>query len=959
MTGAGDQWHEPDEQLITDVLARIGGLQHRRVFFERLENPRWVAALSRRGVFATPPETRIDSEGREFWQPWPDGDYLVRMAPKVPGDVTDALLAAAHSANRIVQQTIMRAAIELPADHAARLAKSIAQYVASGGLRYAPEIVDLMAHFAEARMEGPTIGLANAAFLPRPEGSDGSGLSRRRNVVAGLEPYLYGELMPRAIEILSSVEGPRALETVTSWLNAYLVASDQFVGSDGYDLTHIWRPSIAPHSQNHGYEDYGDVLVDSVRDLSGRQVRDGRPIVEVLTTLEQSQQPLLTRISLHTLAESVAGDPQARERGASRLIEVALLDIWFRNEYAELASTLLPVLDGASVNTWQTLILEASPPVDDDLRDRAARRQDDGESLEDAVERVREYWRLQLLSGINRDSLPPASADRLAALEGKHGTLEHANFPSWSTSWVGPSSPLSTEEIKWLSPDELIDQLISWEPESSEPWRPSKEGLARAFQEAVKEQPGPFLDRVDRFADLGPGYVGALLAGLREAVQDGNQINWRAALWIGGVVTSKRDDGHEVTREEDEESVWRFAQRSVASLLETGAGAEGAHALQATEYREAVEVLAPLVSHPDPTSVHEARYGGSNMDPLTLSLNTTRPAAMRATIRIGSKARDQFATRGDGSQLDQVIDRVLELAAGRIDPTRDHSLAEAAAFGEGLGRLVWMDRQWVELREPRLLSPDTFGDVVLTVALSTYRPNKVLIEAMTPAAHRLLERSAAGEEITLGWRNDRTAVELLGDHLVLLLMWDAMQRDDELVATYFELASPATIAGVLGHLGWLFGRSEDPLPTDVIERAKDLWDWRAELVRTGQASLDELSEFFWWARSDHFEPAWWLPRLAQAVEGPAFDSRGLIGERLEAVAQASPTQVIFILERLLAGRDEPMSRYDLVEHAPAIIAAALDSGVPQDVEAADRVMNFLGRGGHLRIKELVDQQRNR
>lgn len=101
------------------------------------------------------------------------------------------------------------------------------------------------------------------------------------------------------------------------------------------------------------------------------------------------------------------------------------------------------------------------------------------------------------------------------------------------------------------------------------------------------------------------------------------------------------------------------------------------------------------------------------------------------------------------------------------------------------------------------------------------------------------------------------------------------------------------------------------------------------------------------------------PRLAQAVEGPAFDSRSLIGERLEAVAQASPSQVIYILERLLAGRDEPMSRYDLVGHAPAIIAAALDSGVPQAVEAADRVMNFLGRGGHRRIKELVDQQRNR
>ncbi|WP_109509060.1 hypothetical protein [Nocardioides speluncae] len=957
MTEDVNQWQDPSEQLITDVLARIGGLQHRRVFFERLENPRWVAALSRRGIFATPPEARIDSEGREFWQPWPDGDYLVRMASKAPSDVTDALLAASHSVNRIVQGTIMRAAIELPPDHAVRLADSVAQYVASGALNYAPEIADLMAHFAEADMEEPTIALANAAFRPRPVGTDGSGLGRSRNVVTGLEPYFYGELMPRAIEILSSVQGPLALETVTSWLDAYLVASDQFVGPNGYDLTHIWRPSVAPHSQNHGYEDYGDVLVDTVRDLSTKQASEGRPLTEVLQTLGRTRQPLLTRIALHAIATRVGSDTAAREVAESRLLDVELLDIWFRHEYAELASAALPVLNEVTIARWQTLVLETLPS-DEMLRDRATRRQEEGESFEEALDRVREYWQLQLLSGIRRESLPRRCLDHLAELEAKHGTLDHANFPSWSASWWGPSSPLSAEEIRGLSPDEVIDKLLTWEPESAEPWGPSKEGLARSFQAAVKETPGSFLDRVQRFVDMGPTYLSALLAGLRESVQEERVIDWHAVLWLGALVTSKDDDGNEVTREEDENSVWRYAQRSVASLLETGTAASGAYALQATEYGEAVEVLAPLVSHSDPTPEHEARYGGSNMDPLTLSLNTTRPAAMRSVLRIGSKARDQVGSRRDGSPLDHVIDRVLELAASRLEPTRDASLAEAAAFGEGFGRLVWMDRPWVEAQEPALLSPDTFGDVVFTVALSTYRPSKVLIEVMTPAAHRLLTRSAGGEEITLGWRNDRTAVELLGDHLVTLLMWDAMQREDELVANYFDQASPSTIARVLGHLGWLFGHSEDPPPADVTERAKDLWDWRAELVRTGHAELDELSEFFWWARSEQFEPEWWLPRLAQAVESPAFDSRGLIGERLESAASFSPAQVIFILERLLAGRDEPMTRYDLVEHAPVIIAAALDSGDSQAVEAAERVMDFLGRGGHLQIKELVDQQRD-
>ncbi|GAA1629703.1 hypothetical protein GCM10009744_17140 [Kribbella alba] len=959
MTANLGQWQEPDERLISDVLARIGETQHRRVFFDRLENPLWVAALLRRRVFATPPATRVDSEGREYWQPWPEGEYLVRMAPHVPEDVTEALIAAAHSTNRIVQGTILRAAIALPVEYSERLIDSISQYVASGAMSYAPEIADLMAHFAAAGKEAPTVALANAAFLPRIDVAGDASSNPRRNVIAGLEPYFYGELLPRTVEILSSVQGSRTLETLTDWLDAYLVASDQFVGPDGYDLTHLWRPSIAAHEQNHRYEDYGDVLVDAVRDLSTKQAADGRPITEVLTTLERTRQPLLTRVALHTISVRVEADSAARQVAASRLLDVKLLEMSFRHEYAELASAALPVLDEATVERWQSLVLDTLPPVDDAFRERASRRQEEGESFDQAQERVREYWQLQLLSGIRAQSMPPRCIDRLAELEAKHGTLDHAAFPSWSASWVGPSSPLSTEEINSLGPDKLIDQLLTWEPQSVEPWGPSKEGFARAFQEAVKENPAPFLDRVERFADLGPTYVGALLVGLREAVQEGTEIDWKAVLWLGAVVTSKGDDSDEVNREDDEGSVWRYAQRSVASLLETGTAASDAHALQPAEYGEAVEVLAPLVSHSDPTSEHEARYGGSNMDPLTLSLNTTRPAAMRSLLHIGSKARDQVGSRGDGSQLDHVIDRVLALAAGRLGATRDESLAEAAAFGEGFGRLVWMDRTWVELRESQLLSPDPFGDVVLTVALSAYRPGKVLIEVLTPAARRLLQRSAGGEEITLGWRNDRNAVELLGDHLAMLLIWDSLQRTDALVAAYFDVASPAAISRVLGHLGWLIGRSDEPLPPDLIERAKNLWDWRADLVRSGEADPEELSEFYWWARSDQFEPEWWLPRLAQAVESPAFDSRGLIGEHLEKAAPISPTQVIHILERLLEGREEPMSRYDLVEHAPGIIAAALDSGDVHAVESAERVMDFLGRGGHLRIKELVQQQRVR
>lgn len=958
MTNRLDGWQEPSDQLVTEVLARIGDPQHRQVFFERLENPRWVSALAGRGVFATPPTVRKDGEGREFWLPWPDGDFLARMAGVVPEEVLAALLPACESENAVVRGAIMRAAIAMPVEFSARLVEPLARFLADGTFNYSPEINDLLAIFALAGREAETVTLATAAFRPRAPAGGEPRRRSRRDVVTGLEPYSYGLLLPRVVEILESVQGRAALATVTGWLNDYLVASDQYVGPDGYDLSHIWRPSISPHEQNHGFEDFGDALVDALRDLAVKQAFEGRPVAEVLATLERSQQPLLTRIAMHVLGERTARDEVAREQAAERLLDFGMLEACYRREYCEMASKALPVIERTAAYAWQDVILSPPAPIADRIRERAERLQDEGEPFEEAFGRAQDFWQLQLLSGIARDSLPETCADRRLELEEKHGTMEHADFPSWSSSWVGPSSPVSAEDVARLSPDEWIDKLLSWEPESSEPWQPSKEGLSRSFQEAVKTSPQPFLQRVGRFLDLGPTYMGALLGGLREAIQDGQEVSWSAIFEISQVVTAKVDDGDEVAADDDDETVWRYAQRSVASLLEIGASRDGENALAAGDYARAVDVLAPLIDHPDPTIEHEARYGGSNMDPLTLSLNTTRPAAMRAAIRIGSKARDGVENRGDGSQLDRVIDQVFELVSSRLAPERDPSLAQAAAFGEGLGRLVWMDPAWVTDHEHELLSSDSFGDVVLTVALASYRPGRSLMEALTPASLRLLQRVAAGEEIALGWRNDRSAVELLGDHLVMLLMWNSIERDDELVVKYFEDAPSGSVARVLGHLGWLLERSDgENVSEDVLSRARDLWDWRASLVAVGDASVEELSEFFWWVRIDQLASEWWVPRLAQAVEAPSFDSRGLIGERLASAASASPLDVVRILERLLVGRDAPMARYDLVEHAPGILAAAMDCGDSDAVETARRVMDLLGRGGQLRMKALVDQRR--
>lgn len=54
----------------------------------------------------------------------------------------------------------------------------------------------------------------------------------------------------------------------------------------------------------------------------------------------------------------------------------------------------------------------------------------------------------------------------------------------------------------------------------------------------------------------------------------------------------------------------------------------------------------------------------------------------------------------------------------------------------------------------------------------------------------------------------------------------------------------------------------------------------------------------------------------------------MLGEVLEETATHAPAQIVSILELLLSTRDDPFGRYDLVRHAPGILAAAFNSGDP-------------------------------
>lgn len=954
-------WRVPDADLVQTALSRIGDQQHRRVFFERLENPQWVTALDVQHVFDSPPDTVVDAAGREVWTPWPEGEYLVRMAPLAPGAVSRILSRVTESANPYVHDLVLQAALALPPDEARALVPAIDGYLTAGTLRNGEQVVTLVEGLATARLRKPAVRLAQAAFRPRSvDVPDGVDRPLRRTVTAGLERYWYEELLPRVAEALDPVLGDGVLTMLAAWLETFQEVSGEYNVETGNDLSFVWRPAIGDHSQNNRYHELGDPLVEAVRNRALADIARGRPVAEVLATLERSGQPLLRRIAMHVLARTAPESEAAREDGLQRLMEPTLMDdTAYRHEYAELGRAVVPLLTPAELEGWEALALDGPPVSSEAVKERAQRRLQPDENLDEVVERYREVWQLNLLSGIGAELLPGRAAARLGDLVTKYGEPEHPEFPSYMSSWSGPNSPVTQEDLAERDVSDIRAFLSTWAPEGDEPWGPSVEGLARTLQGVVASRPQEFSAAAPDFADLDPTYARAFFSGLADAVTAGANIDWPSVIDAARLVSLNSDDGADFDGGMDQDVVWRFAQRSIAALVEQGSTGDVENGLPAELLLRAVDAIAPLAHHPDPTPEHEEQYGGSNMDPLTFSLNTTRPAAVRALARVMSRAKELEEREGAADYSRSAIAAALPLLDDRLRPDRDESLATAAAFGEALGRLIWVDREWTVDRAGELLTDDAWGDVVLSVALSTYRPSRAIVEVVGPAARRVIARVAAGGTAVPGWRTDRSPVELIGDALVLLRIQGVIEPNDSLLTYFFATAPVRSRTRVLGHLGWLLMQSDD-VPGEFLDRARELWESRAQAVEAGQTRIDELADFYWWVRSDKFDRSWWLPRLLQALASDEFDAKGMLGEVLEEAAPSAPGPVAEILERLLTKRGEqPFARYDLVEHAPAVVAEALDSADSEVRATGERIMDLLGRGGHLRIAELVEQRRSR
>lgn len=370
-----------------------------------------------------------------------------------------------------------------------------------------------------------------------------------------------------------------------------------------------------------------------------------------------------------------------------------------------------------------------------------------------------------------------------------------------------------------------------------------------------------------------------------------------------------------------------------------------------------------MLDHHDPDPAAEANLLDGNMDPLTISLNTVRPAALRAAFHLLTKFSETDSSEAAGRR--QHVISQLSLHAG---PARDPSLAVAAVFGENLGRAWNKDESWTdsitEMLAAALTSSDeherTWADVAASVALRVYSPGLAVMRMLRPVLKAITSQPYAELAHKEGWTGQRSTTQWAATHVITTIAQGVIRLDDPLVEGLFGGAASITdIAEAIGHLGWQLMRlAGEEAHQGVLEQlsvhARELVDFRVAAARQGTAQYGELSHFHWWIRSDVFEIDWWLPIVAEITEHGVSLEKVFIGQQLARAAQAHPTTAIVVLRRLTESTDY-WQRYDLLQNSASIISIALKSGDDDAVSQARSLLDTVAREGNFPLLDEVDR----
>jgi|LFRM01.1.fsa_nt_gb hypothetical protein len=936
-------------------------------FFDRLENPEWLEPLRQKGFFRHPPQPiRNEEEGTIRLSPWPEARYLARMAQHQPNLVAEIIGEMDDTDNAAVLSDLVDALLAMPPNVSARLVEKAASWAESPYLLLPEKPGQLLTHWAKAGRTEEAMHFARVllAVLPnerRVEPGPDEAYRLPLEPRARFARWEYREILKKYYPELVRVAGLPALKLLCDLLDKAIQLSrtrDEDQGPEDY--SYIWRPTIEDYPQNLGYT-IKDALVSAVRDAAELVVQSKLATVEELVNaLERRRWKVFRRIALHVLR--VFAD-QALPLIATRLTDRNLFDdVGAQYEYILLMRACFSRLaekDQAKILGW----IEAGPDVE---RFKEQRQAVNGSPPSDEeVARYREAWQRDRLAWIGPENLPQDWQERYRTLVEHYGEPEHPEFAVYMEGgWVGPTSPKTAEDLKAVSVQEIVEFLKTWRPPDNVFREPSPEGLGRELSTVVKQDPEPFAVEAKHFQGLVPTYIRSLLSGFLDALREKRAFNWEPVLelceWV--LAQPRKIEGRRVGRMEADPD-WSWTRKEIARLLSAGFG-DGPGSIPIHLRKKVWDVLKPLTEDPEPTPEHEERYGGSNMDPATLSINTTRGEAMHAVVRYALWVRRHMEGQADAEDQPRrgfdEMPEVREVLDAHLDVAQEPSLAIRAVYGQWFEWLVLLDSEWARDSAARIFPSGQGEEALLEAAWNTYvtfcSPYDNVLDILREQYRHAVEQIDCRRDDTRWLANPD---ERLAEHLMVFYWRGKLSLEDPLLRTFWEKAPDGVRGHAIEFVGRALKQTEGDIPAEIFERLKQLWELRLAIAKKAQQPSDfekEMAAFGWWFVSDKFDVGWAIAQLAESLQlVHQTDLDHMVLEHLARTVETHPVESAQCLRIIAEADREGWTLSAGRDHIRRILEVALRN--PTVGKEAERIIHYLGSRGFLEFRNLLEGER--
>ncbi|MGB8890408.1 MAG: hypothetical protein WCC87_27020 [Candidatus Korobacteraceae bacterium] len=915
-----------------ELVAKGGG--NYEYFFSKLTSPDWITPLQKKGRFSHPPEMVV-GENTIHFPPWPEGDYLLRMAPLAPEAVFGAIEHVAYeSNNELVHQLLLQIAAELPMNLAVQVTEKETKW-ASGQRRffhmYEERIVPVILKLAAGGKGDVALKLLDAVLhieagpQEEPRVIDGCVLLGIGKPLIRIDSWDIQRVLTRVSHALVESVPEGFLEVVSDKLNT---AVEIYVNKrgNGEDFSFIWRPRI----DSGRFGDLNDTLVTGVRDVAVQIAQAGGYEI-VSHVFRKYPWPIFRRLEYYaySYADNLPPDFVNGLVSHYELYEDQRANPEFNDFLSKVASCL-----SETTKNHLLEVIDRGP----DLNKHASYLDSLGDKREVVERAVRDEWRLGWFT-VLKSIAGEERLKQLEELQTKYGPARPA-YESGGVRAMGHISEITVEELKKFSIDELIAYLKQWEPPPrNQPEVPSRAGIGHQLQAWVSEDPALFSEHLKAFQslELHPTYLRSVLDAFTGVLKSDRKFDpYKVAATIEWVLANTSKKGDEAY-DWDQDPGWSWAHMSSARFLTELFLHE--ERLDTSRHEEFWPALKLIAENPSPTEQDEEKYR-EKADSAMLALNSTRPVGLEAVMRYLRWIKNS----AENMKVDaENVTKVFNLLAAHLDPKVDSSVAVREMYGMQFALLCWLDQNWWEKQLPAMFPKD--DKVLDRFAWNAYlrysRPYAVMLPAMRFRYERAINALQANDtEVSDSDRN-------FGNHFMQYYAVSALQLEDPLLTAFFAKASPALRAQTLGDVGWHLGQEDaEDLDAAVQKRFMDLWERRSELgLEKINAFREEMGAFGWWFASKKFPDDWSISQLMTVLEKfrTIHHDFGVV-KRLAELAPKYPYESVRALG-IIFEEDKDGWAIHGWEDAPQIIVGEALKQDQKSREEADRVANvFVARG---------------